>query len=337
MTADLETSERTPRSPLDYYRGVLGARLAEARITELSESGELSGHHSALGHEAIGFGIGSAVEFDDVVQPSYRSGASIMHARGLTVRELVLQGFGLIPGIRDQHPGRARILRSSGIVGGQVPSAVGVAMSFKLRQQPNVVVSVFGDGTASSGAIHEAMNVSGVKSLPIVFVIENNGIALSNPFSSTTRVASLADRGAGYGISASQADGYDVAAVQQATSVAVERARSEQRPGLLELTMLRPGPHAVGFEDPRTPEQIAEANRRDCVAEARERAIAAGELDPAMNDAMLADMTALVDEAVDEARAARAAQVVEDGAPRYSAAEAWGLAHATPPPAWMGA
>jgi TPP-dependent pyruvate/acetoin dehydrogenase alpha subunit len=126
---------------------VLGSRLAERRITELSKAGEIPGHHSGLNHEAIGVGIDTAVEFDDCVQTSYRSGASVMHARGgLSVRDLVLQGFGLLPGPREQHPGGPRILRSTGIVGGQIPMAVGIALSFQLKQLPSVVVSVTASG-----------------------------------------------------------------------------------------------------------------------------------------------------------------------------------------------
>jgi TPP-dependent pyruvate/acetoin dehydrogenase alpha subunit len=215
MAMTLQTTAPPGPSLAELYQLVLGSRLAEQRITELSKAGEIPGHHSGLGHEAVGVGIGTAVEFDDCVQPSYRSGAAVMHARGgLDVRELVLQGFGQIPGPREQHPGGPRILRSTGILAGQFPMAVGIALSFQLKQLSPVVVSVIGDGASSEGAVHECMNIAGVRRLPMLFVIENNGIALSTLFRDTTATASLAARGAGYGIAASVADGHDVLAVR---------------------------------------------------------------------------------------------------------------------------
>ena len=161
------------------YRALLGSRLAEEHLNQLAVAGEIGVHHSGLNHEAIGIAIGLSVEFDDYVQPSYRSGGSVMRARGLTLRESMLQAFGLIPGIREQHPGGPRTLRSTGILGGQLPTAVGVAMACKLRNSRSIVVSVIGDGASNEGAVHESFNLAGAKSLPIIFVIENNGIALS--------------------------------------------------------------------------------------------------------------------------------------------------------------
>jgi TPP-dependent pyruvate/acetoin dehydrogenase alpha subunit len=157
MTLPLTPTAPPGPSLAELYQLVLGSRLAEQRITELSKAGEIPGHHSGLGHEAVGVGIGTAVMFDDCVQPSYRSGAALMHARGgLGVRELVLQGFGLIPGPREQHPGGPRTLRSTGILAGQFPMAVGIALAFQLKRLPSVVVSVIGDGQRGRRArVHE--------------------------------------------------------------------------------------------------------------------------------------------------------------------------------------
>jgi TPP-dependent pyruvate/acetoin dehydrogenase alpha subunit len=323
-------------SSLELYRLALGARLAEQRVTELAQAGELYGHHSGLNHEAIGTGIGAAVEFDDAVQTSYRSGAAVMHARGgVTVAQLVAQGFGLIPGPRDQHPGGPRTLRSTGILAGQVPTAVGVALAFKLRGHKHVVVSVTGDGTANQGALHESMNIAGVRRLPILFVIENNGIALSTPYGQSTAAARLADRAIGYGMRAETIDGHDAETVFDAVAAALERIRSGAGAELLEIAIDRPGAHVSNLRDIRTPEQLAMARRIDCIQVMRDRLIAEGKLDPMTNAAMVHELSGIVDGAVAESRDRRTRSAEPGQSAPMSDAEAWRLAHASPPPQWM--
>jgi TPP-dependent pyruvate/acetoin dehydrogenase alpha subunit len=322
-------------SNLDLYRAVLSCRLSEDRITNLSKAGEVAGHHSGLNHEAIGVAVGSAVEFDDYVQTSYRSGAFVMHARGLSLRELVLQGFGLIPGIRMQHPGGPRTLRSTGILGGQLPTAVGTALSFKMRGTPSVVVSVIGDGASNEGAIHESFNIAGVKRLPIIFVIENNGIALSTRGVDSTACADLALRGAAYGIPASIVDGSDAVAAYSALVEAVGHARNGGGPALIEMKVTRPGEHASVLRDVRTADEVAQAQSIDGVAKLRERLLAGGELTVESDAALLAELTAIVDAAVEEARAMKAARVRPTDESQLPEAEVWRMAHVSPAPSWM--
>jgi TPP-dependent pyruvate/acetoin dehydrogenase alpha subunit len=320
----------------ELYRLTLGSRLAEQRITDLSKAGEIPGHHSGLNHEAVGVGIGTAVDWDDCVQTSYRSGAAVMHARGgLGVRELVLQGFGLLPGPREQHPGGPRTLRSTGIVGGQLPMAVGVALSYQLKGLPSVVVAVIGDGAASEGAVHECMNIAGVRRLPILFVIENNGIALSTLFRDSTAAAALAARGAGYGIRASRVDGHDAVAVHHAVRDAVARLRAGAGPEIIETLVSRPAEHATVIPDVRSQEDLDRARRIDCVAVLRDRLLASGALDEQADAELVRSLSAIVDAAVAEARTARAAAAPHVAAGQVSDAQAWRMAHAVPPPTWM--
>lgn len=329
--------------PLELYRLLLGARLAEQKIVELSNARELPAHHSGLNHEAIGIGVGLAVEFDDCVQSSYRSGASLMHARqgGLALRDLIQQAYGLIPGPRAQHPGGPRMLRSTGIVGGQIPMAVGVAMAFKLRGSKNVVVSFIGDGASNEGAVHEAMNIAGVKKVPIVFIIENNGMALSTRRSDSTAAVRLADRGPGYGIKAAEVDGRDPNAVYEAMSEALERAREQSEPAIVEMRISRTGPHVTVIRDVRDEHELEVARANDCVNFYRDHLFAAGELDEAGEAAMAAELADIVESAVVEARRMKTERV-QGGATsavhvRYAEAEAWRLAYATRAPAHFGA
>jgi TPP-dependent pyruvate/acetoin dehydrogenase alpha subunit len=322
-------------SPLEIYRLVLASRLSEQRITALSKAGELPGHHSGLNHESVGIAVGSSVEFDDCVQTSYRSGAAVMHARGgLTLRELILQGFGLLPGIRAQHPGGARVLRSTGILGGQLPTAIGVALSYQLRRKPNVVISVFGDGASNEGAVHECMNIAGVKRLPIIFVIENNGIALSTRGSDSTAAKSLADRGAGYGIPALTVDGGDAIAAYEAMSAAVARTRTEQRPQIIEMKLTRPGEHASVIPDVRSEQEVNAARLVDAVANLRNKLVSAGELDLESDASLVKEFTEIVDAAVDEARERKAKLTPPSDDGLLPEAEVWRMAHASAAPAY---
>jgi TPP-dependent pyruvate/acetoin dehydrogenase alpha subunit len=253
-----------------------------------------------------------------------------MHARGLSLQELVFQGFGLIPGPRAQHPGGPRVLRSTGILGGQVPTALGVALSYRLRRSSNVVVSVIGDGASNEGAVHESMNIAGVKRLPIIFVIENNGIALSTRAADSTAAARLSDRGAGYGIPSSVVDGGDAVAVQQAMMEAVARTRAEGTPLLVEMLVSRPAEHATGIPDVRSEAEVSQARAIDCVERLRHHLIGTGAWDEASDLALRAELAGVVASAVEEARERRAAAPRPVDTGQLPEEEAWRMAHAEP-------
>ena len=112
-----------------YGRALTGARLAEQAITDLAKSGSIPGHHSGLGHEAIGVGVGCAMEPADCVALSHRSGMMLAHARGgFSLREAVLAQFGRVPSCFGPRPGGSRTLPAIGLVGSALPMAVGVAI-----------------------------------------------------------------------------------------------------------------------------------------------------------------------------------------------------------------
>ncbi len=162
-----------PERCVALYRALAGSRIAEQAITDLNKQGVLRGHHSGLGHEAIGVGVGFALRPDDCAQMSHRSGMMLAHARGgYSLREAVLSQFGRAPSCWTQIPGRPRVLTIVGLVGTWVPMSVGVAMADRLRGRDSVTVTFFGDGAANEGAVHEAMNLAGARRLPIVFVVE---------------------------------------------------------------------------------------------------------------------------------------------------------------------
>jgi TPP-dependent pyruvate/acetoin dehydrogenase alpha subunit len=287
------------------YRALVGSRTAEQAITDLNKKGILQGHHSGLGHEAIGVGVGFAVRPDDCVQMSHRSGMMLAHARGgYSLREAVLSQFGRAPSHYLQLPGRPRVLTIVGLVGTWVPMSVGVAMADQLKGKDTVTVTFFGDGAANEGAVHEAMNLAGARRLPVVFVVENNGFAVSMPASEATAAEDFASRAAGYGMPGVSVDGNDLLAVYEVTEQAVARARSGRGPSLIEARILRWEAHAHGIRDLRTPEEMEEVRRSDGVRLLREGLIQRGVLSEAEALAIEQECQREVDAAVEEGQGA---------------------------------
>lgn len=285
------------------YRAVTGTRIAEAAITDLNREGVLRGHHSGLGHEAIGVGVGCAVRPDDCVQMSHRSGMMLAHARGgYSLREAVLSQFGRAPSAFAQIPGRPRVLTIVGLVGTWVPMSVGVAMADRFKGKDTVTVTFFGDGAANEGAVHEAMNLAGARRLPMVFVVENNGFAVSMPTSEATAAEDFASRAAGYGMPGVTVDGNDLLAVFEVAEQAVARAREGRGPSLIEAVIDRWEPHAHGIADLRSEAELEALRQKDGVRFLREALITRGILTEARADTIDAECRAEVEAAIAEGK-----------------------------------
>lgn len=285
------------------YRSLSGSRRAERAITDLAKAGSIPGHHSGLGHEAIGVGVGCAMATEDCVLLSHRSGMMLAHARGsYTLREAVLSQFGRAPGCYGPLSGRPRTLPAIGLVGTALPMAVGVAMADRLRGRPAATVAFFGDGAANEGAVHEALNLAAAQRAPIVFILENNGLAISTPVAAATAASELVARAAGYGMPGLAVDGQDALAVFEAAERALRNARTGHGPTLIEARLDRWEPHAQGLADVRTAEQIARARAQDGVAKLRswlvERAILTESEIATLDDRCRTEVNAAVAEAL---------------------------------------
>lgn len=286
------------------YTALSGSRIAEEAITDLNRRGILRGHHSGLGHEAIGVGVGFAVGPEDCVQPSHRSGMMLAHARGgLTLREAILGQVGRAPSPFAQIPGRPRVLTIVGLVGTWVPMSVGIAMADRLRGNHAVTVSFFGDGAANEGAVHEAMNFAGARKLPIVFVCENNGMAVSMPTREATAARDFVARAAGYGMPGVLVNGHDPIAVYEVAAEAVDRARRGEGPSFIEARIVRWESHAAGIRDLRSAEELAAAREADGVRVLRDGLLAEGALREEEIDAIDARCRQEVEDAIAEVQA----------------------------------
>src|SRR5262249_26298282 len=144
---------------------------------------------------------------------------------------------------------RLRIGSVSSEIGAHIPQAVGAAYAARVKGEDSVAVCWFGDGALSEGATHEAMNLAGIHRLPVVFVFENNGLAISVPLRLQMPIESAAERGAAYGMPGSSIDGTDTLAVYRKCSAALERARAGEGPSLVEVRVPRITAHSSQDDD----------------------------------------------------------------------------------------
>lgn len=269
-------SQLTPQAEdellLRIYRVVVVTRALDERLWILSRQGRANFVLTGRGHEVVQAASAAAMRIGhDSAWLYYRDiAAAIM--LGVTPYELFL---GTLARADDPHSGgrqlpthlsspRLRIGTASSAVAAHLPHAVGAAYAARVLGQDAVAVCYFGDGAASEGATHEAMNLAGVRRLPVVFLCENNGWAISVPQALQMPVSSLAERAAGYGMPGFNVDGTDARAVYQATIEAIERARRGDGPTLIDARVPRMVPHSSQDDDTyRTDEEKAAAAAAD--------------------------------------------------------------------------
>jgi pyruvate dehydrogenase E1 component alpha subunit len=168
-----------------------------------------------------------------------------------------------------------------------------------------VVMTYFGDGASSEGDAHEALNLAGVRRAPVVFVLKNNGWAISTPVRKQTAATSFAARAAGYGMAGELVDGNDLFAVHDACSRAVARARAGDGPTLIEARTYRMGPHNTSDDPTRyvDPVELEERRALDPVARVRRHLTAEGLIDEDSEERLVAELRAEFDAAVAEVEA----------------------------------
>jgi pyruvate dehydrogenase E1 component alpha subunit len=212
----------------------------------------LGGTFSQRGHEAISVGVGMAMGDHDVVTPMHRDLGTYL-VRGMTPERI----FGNLLG-RTTGPtgGRDANLHgmgdlSLGIIGfishipQALPTALGVAMSFRYRQEERVAISFVGDGGTTAGAFHEVLNMAALYEAPIVIVVENNQYAYSTPLSQEMRAVNIVSKAAAHGVDGLRVDGNDVEAVYEAASRGIGLARRGAGPYLIQADTMRMLGHAI--------------------------------------------------------------------------------------------
>lgn len=234
------------------YRAMVLTRIFDEKAIALQRTGRLGTYASALGQEAVGVGVASAMTADDVLLPSFRDHAAQLW-RGVTPEELLLYWGGDERG--SHFAGPRHDFPVSIPVASQFPHAAGVALALALQGGHHAAVALAGDGATSKGDFYEALNLVGVWRLPAVFVINNNQWAISVPRDEQTAAETLAQKAIAAGMPGEQVDGNDVIAVRDVTAHALARARAGDGGTLIEALTYRLGDHTTADDASRYREE----------------------------------------------------------------------------------
>jgi len=296
----------TKDEALRLYRDMLLIRRFEERCAQVYVEGKIGGFlHLYIGQEAVAVGAMSLLRPDDYFLGSYRDHGYAL-ARGTDPRPLMAELYGRSTGIRRGKGGSMHFydvptgnFGGDGIVGGHLPVAAGMGYAIRLRQTDQVVVCFFGDGAVNEGAFHESLNVSALWDLPVVYVIENNRYGMGTSIDRASSVKDLYTRASAYGITRRDVDGMDILAVRSALGEAIERARKEKRPTLIEAETYRYRGHSMS--DPgkyRTKEEVESMMKSDPILLFGRRLMEQERFTQADLDAIDKDVMAQMEDAV---------------------------------------
>jgi 2-oxoisovalerate dehydrogenase E1 component alpha subunit len=296
---------------MDMFWYMLLARRLDERAWVLHRQGKIAFHISGIGQEAAQIGAAFALrKGEDWVVPYYRDLALMLYL-GYTPREFMLSLMG-----KREEPSsggrqmpshwslrRANVVSHSAPVATQTPHAVGIALAIKMRREDKVVLTTIGEGATSQGEWYEAVNWAAIHRLPVIFMVENNRYAISEPVEKQMAVEGAAAKACGLGLEGIAVDGTDALAVYDAVARAVEKARRGEGPMLIEARMYRLTPHSSDDDDRsyRSREEVEAHKRRDPLLRMRQHLEAQGWLSAERLQAMEAEIKALVDTAVNEA------------------------------------
>jgi pyruvate dehydrogenase E1 component alpha subunit len=284
---------------LRMYRAMTLVRVFDAKAVNLQRTGQLGTYPSSLGHEAAHIGVGAAMRSEDVLAPVYREFGTQLW-RGVTMTEILTYWGG------DERGNDFAVPRHDFAwcvpIATQTLHAAGAAMAFKVLKQPRCALAYIGDGGTSEGAFYEALNLAGSRALPVVFVIVNNGWAISVPTKAQTAAKTLAQKAVAAGIPGVQVDGNDVFAVRQAVAEALEAARHGAGPSLIEALTYRLSDHTTADDASRyrSGQEVKDAWALEPLIRTRTFLAGAGLWDAAMEQALLQECSVKVDAAVTE-------------------------------------
>jgi pyruvate dehydrogenase E1 component alpha subunit len=281
-----------PRPEVDHlaklYRQMLLIRRVEEESARGYAEGKIGGFlHLYIGQEAVGVGAIAALRPDDYVITTYRD-HGIALAKGMSARALLAELFGKVTGCSKGLGGSMHMfdkehnmLGGYGIVGGHIPIAAGVAFASKYRGDGRVTLCFFGEGAVSIGGFHEGMGLAALWKLPIVFICENNEYAMGTPISRSMSVEDVSLKALGYGMDRDRFFADDVLEVERRIGEAVQRAREQGTPTLVEVRTYRFRGHSMS--DPakyRTQAELEDHKNRDPLARARKRLVESGFAEP---------------------------------------------------------
>ena len=256
---------------IDLYRQMLLIRRFEEKAAEAYSSGKIGGFcHLYIGQEAVAVGAISATRADDYVLTSYREHGQAI-AKGMSANAIMAELYGKVTGCSRGKGGsmhlfdkKLNFLGGHAIVAGQIPLATGVAFASKYKGTDQVTVCFFGEAAVNQGAFHESLNMAQLWKLPCIYIVENNQYGMGTAVNRAMSFHEIAEKACAYELASEFVDGMDVLAVRRATARAVERARKDYLPTLLEVRTYRFMGHSMS--DPgnyRTRAEIEKYQERD--------------------------------------------------------------------------
>ena len=292
---------------IDMLTRMVRIREFDERAGVLSEQAKVVGAvHLYVGEEASGVGVCSALNDDDYITSTHRGHGHLI-AKGGDIKKMFAELYAKATGYCHGKGGSMHmadldlgILGANGILGAGAPIAAGAAYACKHRDKGQVVVCFFGDGSASEGAIHEAMNLAATWKMPVVFVCENNLYGEFMRFDTQHAIQDVSDIANGYGMPGVAVDGQDVLAVYETASEAIARARRGEGPTLIETKTYRYYDH-VGRDYgtvPRPEDEIAHWKSRDPIALFRSLLAERGVFSQAQADEIVESIRNDVEEAI---------------------------------------
>jgi pyruvate dehydrogenase E1 component alpha subunit len=261
-------------------------RRFEEKAGEAYSLGKIGGFcHLYIGQEAVAVGSLAALGPDDYITCSYREHGHAL-ARGISARAVMAELFGKAAGCSGGKGGSMHLFDASlgflgghGIVGGHIPLATGMAFAAKYRDTSQVAVCYFGEAAVNNGAFHEALNMAALWKLPAIYFCENNRYGMGTALERASAIYDISERACSYDMANEVVDGQDVLAMHAAMERAVQRARQEKHPTLLEVRTYRFMGHSMS--DPihghyRTREEVEDQRKRDPISVWSKRLIADG-------------------------------------------------------------
>ena len=307
MSEQVQAEQISQELLFTYYKKVLELRLFELKVQELYRNARLPGFvHLYVGEEAVAVGVCSHLGKEDLLFSTHRGHGHAL-AKGVPARIVLAELWGKSTGSSGGRGGSMHLyapeygfMGTNGIVGAPIPLATGAALSAKLKKKSGVVVCFFGDGAVNSGSFHESVNLGAVWNLPVVYVCENNLYATEMAFHRATKNTNVASRAAAYGMLGVQVDGQDVVAVHEVAQAAIQRARQDGGPTLIECKTYRYVGHHEGDPgtDYRTRDEVQQWKQQDPVKLARKRLLDSGVSEREL-EAADQEVERLIDEAVE--------------------------------------
>lgn len=249
---------------VELYRALVKPRIIEEKMLILLRQGKVSKWFSGIGQEAISVGCVKALHSDEYILPLHRN-LGVFTGRDIPFKRLFSQWQGKENGFskgreRSFHFGtnEYHIVGMISHLGAMLGVADGIALAAKLRQEKKVTVVFSGDGGASEGDFHEALNTAAVWQLPVIFLIENNGYGLSTPSNEQFRFKHFTDKGPGYGMEAYQIDGNNILETYDYIKNLAESIRNNPRPVLLECITFRMRGHEEASGVKYVPQELFE-------------------------------------------------------------------------------